>query len=274
MKKIIFVLAAGFCMFSASAFDLFDISGDVGLGYMNYSLFTTFNSSALKSDLKNSLSGALGEGNLKYDEPKSQDSYNALGVGLSVKISYFFTNLTVGFPFMQVPTGYDPLAAKLNDAGVSNRLTNSVILDWQIGGGVTLFKNRPLNIFLGAGLGIGYIRTGRKLPKAFVDTIKDKHNKPVAANLDEIRSIAMLGIGVDVGIKYFFTQHIGLVLDIKDTVYFFPLSNQRYYRGTDVNGRNFTYTITKDNNQEVKSLIKRSWANNFNIRLGLALKLK
>ena len=83
----------------------------------------------------------------------------------------------------------------------------------------------------------------------------------------------MLGIGVDVGIKYFFTQHIGIVMDIKDTVYFLPLLNKRFYRGTDVHGRDFTYTITKGNTEDVKSLIKHSWANNFNIRLGVAFRL-
>ena len=174
MKKIFFVLTAVFCTGLLAAGDILDISGDIGLGYMNYSMFTTFRSSALKSQLKEGLSSALGEGNLKYDEPKSSDYYNALGLGLSVKVSYFFTNLTVGFPFRQIPTGYDPLSAKLNTAGISNKLTNSVILDWQLGGGFTLFKNRPLNIFLGAALGIGYVRTSRHLPQSFVKTVTDR----------------------------------------------------------------------------------------------------
>ena len=273
MKKIFFVLTAVFCTGLLAAGDILDISGDIGLGYMNYSMFTTFRSSALKSQLKEGLSSALGEGNLKYDEPKSSDYYNALGLGLSVKVSYFFTNLTVGFPFRQIPTGYDPLSAKLNTAGISNKLTNSVILDWQLGGGFTLFKNRPLNIFLGAALGIGYVRTSRHLPQSFVKTVTDSHGNAVASRLNEIRSITMFGIGVDVGIKYFFTQHIGIVMDIKDTVYFLPLLNKRFYRGTDVHGRDFTYTITKGNTEDVKSLIKHSWANNFNIRLGVAFRL-
>lgn len=273
MKKIIFIVLALGCMFSLSAFDLLDVSGDVGLGYMNHTMVTVYNDS-LKEGLAEGLSDALGEGNLTLDAPRSVDAYNALALGLKLKVSYFYTNVSVGFPFTQVPTGDDPLGQKLKDMGATNQLNNSVIVDGQIGAGINLLKSLPVNLFVGGGLGLNYIKTTRKLPYEFVQTIKDKKGNVVAKELNETRSIAMAGLGVNVALNYYFTKNIGISFDIKDTVHFIPMSNQRYYRGKRKDdGRGFTYTITKDDKTDIKNLIKSSWANNFTLRLAVAFKL-
>jgi len=273
MKKIIFIILALSCMFSLSAFDFMDISGDVGLGYMNHNMVTVYNTDTLKTNLADGLGAALGSGNLKMDAPKSVDTYNALAIGLKLKISYVYANISVGFPFTQIPTGDDPLGQKLKDMGATNKLNNSVIVDSQIGLGINILKSLPVNIFVGGGLGINYIQTKRKLPDEFVKTIKDKHGNLVAKELNETRSVAMAGLGINVAVNYYFTKNIGISFDIKDTVYFIPMSNQRYYKGKAINGSGFTYTITKDDKQDIKSLIKYSWANNLALRLAVAFKL-
>ncbi|EMB25852.1 DUF2715 domain-containing protein [Treponema denticola] len=273
MKKILFIILALSCMFSLSAFDFMDISGDVGLGYMNHNMVTVYNTDTLQTGLVEGLESALGSGNLKMDAPRAVDTYNALAIGLKLKISYVYANISIGFPFTQIPTGNDPLGAQLKEIGATNKLDNSVIVDSQIGLGINILKSSPLNFFVGGGLGINYIQTKRKLPDEYVKKVKDKHGNIVAKELNETRSIAMAGLGINVAVNYYFTKNIGISFDIKDTVYFIPMSNQRYYKGKAINGSGFTYTITKDEKQDIKSLIKYSWANNLTLRLAVAFKL-
>ena len=275
MKKFIFIVLVLGCILPLSAldFDFMDISGDVGLGYMNHNMVTVYNTDSLKANLAQGLGDALGQGNLTMDAPKSVDSYNALALGLKLKISYVYANISVGFPFTQVPTGDDPLGQRLKDMGATNNLDKSVIVDSQIGLGINILKSLPVNLFVGGGLGINYIQTKRKLPDEFVKTIKDKNGKTVAKELNETRSIAMAGLGINAAVNYYFTENIGISFDIKDTVYFIPMSNQRYYKGTAINGSGFTYTITKDDKKDIKDFIKYSWANNLTLRLAVAFKL-
>ncbi len=273
MKKIIFIILALSCMFSLSAFDFMDISGDVGIGYMNHNMVTVYKD-ALKNNLADGLGAALGPGNLTMDAPRSVDSYNALAIGVKLKMDYLYANISIGFPFTQIPTGEDPLGQKLKEIGATNKLDNSVIVDSQIGFGINILKSSPLNFFVGGGLGINYIQTKRKLPDEYVKTITDPVTHEVLAKeLNETRSIAMAGLGINVAVNYYFTKNIGISFDIKDTVYFIPMSNQRYYKGKAINGSGFTYTIIKEKKQDIQSLIKYSWANNLALRLAVAFKL-
>ena len=273
MKKILFIILALSCMFSLSAFDFMDISGDVGIGYMNHNMVTVYKD-ALKNNLADGLGAALGPGNLTMDAPRSVDSYNALAIGVKLKMDYLYANISIGFPFTQIPTGEDPLGQKLKEIGATNKLDNSVIVDSQIGFGINILKSSPLNFFVGGGLGINYIQTKRKLPDEYVKTITDPVTHEVLAKeLNETRSIAMAGLGINVAVNYYFTKNIGISFDIKDTVYFIPMSNQRYYKGKAINGSGFTYTIIKEKKQDIQSLIKYSWANTLALRLAVAFKL-
>lgn len=273
MKKILFIILALSCMFSLSAFDFMDISGDVGIGYMNHNMVTVYKD-ALKNNLADGLGAALGPGNLTMDAPRSVDSYNALAIGVKLKMDYLYANISIGFPFTQIPTGEDPLGQKLKEIDATNKLDNSVIVDSQIGFGINILKSSPLNFFVGGGLGINYIQTKRKLPDEYVKTITDPVTHEVLAKeLNETRSIAMAGLGINVAVNYYFTKNIGISFDIKDTVYFIPMSNQRYYKGKAINGSGFTYTIIKEKKQDIQSLIKYSWANNLALRLAVAFKL-
>ncbi len=272
-KKIIAILLVLSCSFAVLSAIGLDLSGDVGLGYMNYTITTVYNNTSLKENVKAGLSSSLGKGALTMDDPKSRDIYNALALGLSLQYSWLYTNLSVAFPFRQIPTGDDPLGEELKRLGAEDKINGSLIFDGQLGLGITLLKKTPLNIFVGGGLGFNYITTKRPLPQKYVDTIRDDKGKKVAKSLTEIRSIAMLGIGVDLDIKYYFTPNIGVSLDFKDTLYPIPLLNQRYYKGSAIDGGSFTYYITDDSIKNINKMIKYSWANNFVVRLGLAFKL-
>ena len=119
-----------------------------------------------------------------------------------------------------IKPGDDPLGQRLKDMGATNNLDKSVIVDSQIGLGINILKSLPVNLFVGGGLGINYIQTKRKLPDEFVKTIKDKNGKTVAKELNETRSIAMAGLGINAAVNYYFTENIGISFDIKDTVYY------------------------------------------------------
>jgi len=270
MKKNILGIAIFSCMLSLSAFDFMNISGDVGIGYMNYTIVNNYDTGKLADNLSAELKALIGPGNLKLGSIKAKDSYNAFMVGLSFKMSYIYANINVGFPLKEISSGFDPLAQKLKEKGISDKINGSIIFDSQIGVGITLMKSSPLNIFVGGGLGINYIRTTRDLPGNCISSLSD------VTSLKEIRSVGMIGLGADIGIKYFFMPKIGICLDLKDTIYFLPLANQRYYSGKLKNGIPFTYSInseTTTNSGDIKKLIKSTWANNFSVRLGVAFKL-
>ena len=124
MKKNILGIAIFSCMLSLSAFDFTNISGDVGIGYMNHNMVTVYKD-ALKNNLLEGLENSLGDGNLTMDAPRSVDSYNALAIGVKLKMDYLYANISIGFPFTQIPTGEDPLGQKLKEIGATNKLDNS-----------------------------------------------------------------------------------------------------------------------------------------------------
>ncbi len=264
MKKlfaILLVFASSVALLSAESFDM---SADLGIGYMNYTIVTEFKDIAFNEKLKEEMTNATEKGMLIMENKKSNDVYNALAFGLAIKYSYMYANIAVGLPFKEVKSGSDPLGKKLKAYNPGNSIVGSFIVDGQIGSGITLFKTKPFNIFAGAAIGVNYIITKRKLPQAFVATI------PSAKWLNEIRTSARLGLGLDLGINYYFKPNFGLCIDVKDTVYLISLLNQRYYRGEAVNGAKFEWYITQSKN--INSIIKYSWSNNVTARLALCFR--
>ena len=85
--------------------------------------------------------------------------------------------------------------------------------------------------------------------------------------------MGLLGIGVNVGVSYYFIPHVGLFAGVTDNLSLIQMFNQRYYKSPayyffvngDKNG--------KDGKKDINKLISVLVANNVAIRLGVALKL-
>ncbi len=259
MKKKIFAIVLVLCLsFSALSAAGIDLSGDVGIGYMNHMMMTRYN---------------YGDTTLGHIYELAQDKYNALAVGLSLKYSWFYADLAIGFPFKAIPTDSFSTGLKL-----TNDVKGSLIFDTQLGGGVTLFKETPFNLFIGGALALNYIRTKRNLSDTALRAIELASSGTITANTlasgKEVRSRLMLGAGVNVSASYFFTDHIGICLNLRDSFHFLPLVSHGSYRVRKDNGNIVVVSLKKEGtSQNMKDLIKYSWANNFSVRLGLAFKL-
>jgi len=270
-KKIVFVfigltLIAPF-LFSAG----FDISGQVSpIGFMNFSVWTKYKEGSFPDALKEAekkLSDAVGTGQLVSRDKFIHDSYNAYTIGADFNVRNMYVTLNVGFPLQTVTQGgIDPLNSFLKNSGNPNaKLTGgSFIFNGQIGGGITLFRSLPLNVFLGAGIGFDFIKTTRKIEDGLL---------PVGSGWTEERLMGLLGIGVNVGVSYYFIPHVGLFAGVTDNLSLIQMFNQRYYKSPayyffvngDKNG--------KDGKKDINKLISVLVANNVAIRLGVALKL-
>ncbi|PIE98856.1 MAG: hypothetical protein CR988_01390 [Treponema sp.] len=263
MKKVLTSVLAIFCFVSLSALGVgIDISGSVNpVGYMNHTITTVYKDGALSAELEDAFS-ALGSGTLTVGDKKSKQVYNAYALGLDLHISYFYMGLVVGLPSKQINEGLD-IAKITTKKPVQSKIGGSVIVDGQFGGGITLLKGKPFNVFVGAGVTVNYIYFKRKMPEGFLLS---------GLKLTEYRHIMQGGVGVNVALNYFFTKNIGVAFTMSDSVLFLRLMNQHYFAGTTATGRSVRYTLNK-NGVSARDNIKRQWANNFTARLGVALKL-
>ena len=271
MKKRIVFIFTGLMIVVPLLFSAgLDISGQVNpVGFMNFSVWTKYNNDSIPGALKEAekkLSDALGTGKLFARENFIHDSYNAYAIGADFRIRGMYITLNVGFPRQTITQSIDPLNSFLKNSGKPDtKLTGgSFIFSGQIGGGVTLFRASPFNLFLGAGISFDFIKTARKSGNGLL---------PVASDWTEERLLGLLGIGVNVGASYYFVPHIGIFAGIVDNLSFIQMVNQRYYTSPEyyfyVNGDK----NGKDGSKDIKKLISVLVANNVAIRLGIALKL-
>lgn len=275
-KKIIFVLFAFITLSSAVFAAGIKFSADAGLGFMNHTMFTKYKeNSGLQKDLEDKLKAALGTGNLRLNDSSTKDSYNAFmtGIDMRIGVNMFFAELggylavNLGLPTKIVTTTPSPLDVFLGNTG-SNKLGGSIILDTQAGVYLTFLQSLPINVHLGAGLAVNWIRTQREIPSAIYAKVVPGIE---LSNFKEVRSVIMVGGGFNAGISYFFIKNVGINLGIHDSIMVFNSYNHRYYPGQLKNGTSFTYTITNNNN--VKDSIQRVVVNNFGIKIGVALKI-
>lgn len=250
-------------------------SANVGLGFMNHSMFTKYKENTeLHKALEKELRKSLGAGNLKLSEGSTKDSYNAFMTGIDLRIgtSMFFAEvggyaaLNLGLPTKIVTTTPSPIDAFLGNKG-SNKLGNSIILDTQAGIYLTLLPDLPVNIHLGAGIAVNWVRTQRDIPSS----IYSKLGIAQIQKLNEIRSVVMLGGGLNAGISYYFVKNVGINLTVHNSVMIVNSHNHRYYKGELESGTGFEYTISKDKN--VKNTISKAVANNFGVKIGVAFKI-
>ena len=263
MKKKIVCILAGLLFIVPLLFSVsYDISGQVSpIGFMNFSVWTKykhdgFSKDALKEDEKK-LSDAFGVGKLYAQEKFVQDSYNAYTIGADFRIKGGYVTLNVGFPRRTFTDVGGKVGTALN--------ATSFIFSGQIGGGMTFFRSSPFNLFLGAGVGFDFVKTTRKIESGLV---------PIGgSDFIEERLIGLLGIGINVGARYYFVPHVGIFAGITDNLSLIQMANQRYYRYTKAGIGYLYYVNSKEEQKDIKKMVSALVANNVAIRLGIALKL-
>ena len=230
-KKLVIVSA----VLLLSAVSMFaDTILSVGPAFTNYFVQTKIEGSSLDSTVKQILSGSL--------ENTKDEKNNAAGFALDWRGELFYLMAQMAFP-----------GKTHSDIFKSNSETikqSAIILDTQIGVGVTLFKQSQLNLFLGAGAGLNTMYANQST------TLPLLGKKIEYAKLD-----FMVGAGANVIASLFLTKNIGIYAGIADTLYFLPIVTQKKFTF----GGN-TYEL---DNKTVKNV----WANSLNVKAGLTIKL-
>lgn len=241
------------------------------LGYMNHTIMTTYDSEKLANNLDEEFKNALGVGTLQLGDQNSKNVYNAYALGLDVTYKVFYTSLSLGLPAKIYSNGFDPIKLKYHDAfDDSNKIGGTIILDGQLGGGVDLMKilkkENSLSIFVGGGIAVNYVHVKRPIEKgsSLIRAL------PNVKTMTEFRNIVQAGLGLRAGVSYYFNPNVGINLNFTDSLHFIKLYSQRMFAGELNSGLQYKYFLTKDGNEN--KMIKRQFANNFTLRLGLGIK--
>lgn len=268
MKKIIFGITA-LLMSTAVMAEGIGLTINIDpIGYMNHTITTTYNGvGAFNKELEQQLKATLGEGNLKVENQKQRDVYNAYALGLDVRYSFFYLSLALGLPAKIYTSGFDPVAAAYPDAYKnSTKIGGTIILDGQIGGSVDLMKllkkNDKLSVYLGGGLAVNYVHVKR-------DISKDSSLKILLGLNTEQRNIVQMGLGLQTGVTYKFLPNVGIHVGLSDSLLFVKLYSQRKFTGTTSSGVTYSYFLTE--NGKDNEAIKYQFANNFVVRLGVGI---
>lgn len=212
------------------------------VGFMNFNVWTKYD--------KNTIADAHAKvKNLFTGDKFFHDGYNMYALGVDLSMSGAYLTLNVGLP----------KKISINDIkNFGDTLRgNSFIFNGQLGYGATFFKDLPVNLFVGGGVGFDVIKTTRDIPAGILD----------AASWTEDRLIALLGLGLNVGVSFYFLPHVGVFAGVTDNLSFIQISNQRYYTNTNAS------IYFKNGAKDIKKMTSGLLANNFTARSGIASKL-
>ncbi len=170
-----------------------NVNVSAGAAYMNYFLLTDIDSSG----------GATAYGQVKTGSV--QEDGNAFGFSLDMRAHYFYAMLQIAFPQKNV----NDLLHGADSANLPLK-TGAYVLDMQAGAGYTFFKDRPVNIFTGGGIGFYAKDTSVNLK-----------------NADYIRTDLMFGAGVNTVLSFYPLSFLGMYIGAADTVYFVPIKTVR-----------------------------------------------
>lgn len=210
------------------------ISISFGPAYTNYFIRSKVDGESSIGSIKGVLGDAFGK--------NKDEVINAAGFAVDIRGKLFYAMLQMAFPSK---THSDLLK------GGSSALKNSaLIFDSQLGIGMTLFKDSPFNLFLGAGIGFNTMYSNQKV------------KIPSYGEVSYAKTDFMLGVGVNVLASFYFTKIIGIYGGLADTVYMAPIKAQRKFT---VAGKDYTLDSASGN-------VKNSIANSFNLKLGLSIR--
>lgn len=235
------------------------------LGYMNHTIVTTYDKGGLEANLGDKFNAALGAGTLQVGDQNRKDIYNAYALGLDINYSFFYASISLGLPTKIITNGFDLVERNWPGAYKdSNKIGGTIILDSQLGGGATLLKDKPLNIFVGGGIAVNYIHVKRPIASgsALISTLDVK-------SMTEFRNIVQGGLGLRAGVTYKVMPNVGVNLTLTDSIHFIKLFNQTKFAGETKDRLQYNYMLAKDGKDD--KMIKRQFANNFVLRLGVGL---
>lgn len=265
----------------------FKLSGGVGFSYMNHYALSKYTvDSSFKKLVEDELN-ALTKGDATVESETAKKLYNSMMVGLDIKAGRDYTynefggyfSVNVGLPFDVKFLSPSPMDVALKSTTVTN-LNSSFITDTQFGLYINLFTQSPVQLYIGTGLAFNWTKTMRELP---VDSLSNlKKSDGSAINVSSIESISeqanvkMLGVGVNIGLTYYFSNSIGLFFSITDSCYFYDMGSDSHLVGKLSSGQTFSYRIAKDGrvgNADIASFGKNTFANNLGAKAGFAFRI-
>lgn len=287
MRKVIialFFVVASTLIFAEGALKL---SGGVGFSYMNHYALSKYSvGSAFKGILENELNG-FAAGSAVVENATTKKMYNSMMVGLDLKFGGDLTynefggyfSINVGIPYTISLLSPSPMDIVLK-ASALNKLNSSVIADTQVGLYINLFSQSPVQLYIGTGVAFNWVNHKRDLPVSSLSNLHKEDGSSIdTSSIDSISeqaSTKMLGLGVNIGLTYYFSNSIGLFFSINDSCYFYDMGSDYSLVGKLTNGHDFTYKIAKDGklaNEDVASFGKNTFANNFGVKAGFSFRI-
>ena len=233
-KKLIIVSA----VLLLSAVGMFaDTAIFVGPAYTNYIVRTKMDEN-LTGQIQNIVGDAIG--NVK------DETNNTAAFAIDLRGSFFYLMAQMAFP----GSSHSDIVKATMDKKFN---WNGIMLDTQLGGGITLFKESPLNLFVGVGGGLNTIYTKQEIDAG-----------AILGKISYTKFDLMVGAGVNILASLYLAEHLGIYVGVADTVYFAPVKTQRLFEGTGL--------LKNINLTQTDSKVKNNFANSLNIKAGLTIK--
>jgi len=280
-----------FLLLSLSSFTLFSegfkLSGGVGFSYMNHYTLSMYKIDSAFTQILEKELAFLGKGEAIVENPSSKKMYNSMMVGLDLKFGKDlidkefggYVSINVGFPFKVSIKAPSPMDMILHTSSLT-KLNSSIITDSQAGFYLNLFSTSPVQLYIGTGLAFNWAKSQRDLPIESLSKIIKSDGTPVDTSsidsISEVSIIKMLGLGLDIGLTYYFSDSIGLFFSIHDSFYFYDLGSDLNLTGKLKSGNTFTYKIAKDGklgNTDTASFGKNTFANNLGLKAGFSFRI-
>lgn len=235
-KKLIIVSA----VLLLSAVGMFaDTAIFVGPAYTNYLVKTKVSGDGLtSSEVKEILGDAIGK--------VKDETNNTAAFAIDLRGSFFYLMAQMAFP----GSSHSDIVKATMDKKFN---WNGIMLDTQLGGGITLFKESPLNLFVGVGGGLNTIYTKQEIDAG-----------AILGKISYTKFDLMVGAGVNILASLYLAEHLGIYVGVADTVYFAPVKTQRLFEGTKL--------LKNINLTQTDSKVKNNFANSLNIKAGLTIK--